>query len=343
MKQRTIRGLKYTVALLSLAGLFLFAGCSNDNPLANDNPINKTAQSDRGEITFLTVDQNKMASLHKDAVDSSTFYAEAFIEAKHGGKLEIKDDLNGNSKVEIKKDALPSDMTVVFKWTENNIYAGSIYNKNAPQTVINFSEPVKVTLMYKWADMLDVDEGNLGLYFYNTASNSWDKVACDINTDKYEIKAEFVKSGKFRILQEVNGGLLEFHKRDPEMFYASKFIKAKDGGKIELGDGDFGKSKIVFEKYDLPYDETIEFEWAADGTIDGTFAPHGIYFNNPVRVEFSYKLADVDGFNEDDLRVFYFNEDTQIWEYVGGEVDTHDKVVVVYLEHFSRYAVAYGR
>jgi len=92
----------------------------------------------------------------------------------------------------------------------------------------------------------------------------------------------------------------------------------------------------------LQDDTLIEFEWAADGTIDGTFAPHGIYFNNPIRTEFSYKLAEAKGFNEEDLRIFYYNETTGIWEYINSTVDTKNKIVIAYLEHFSRYAVAYG-
>jgi hypothetical protein len=199
MKRLSKGGLIFTSAFISLTGLLLFASCSNESPLSNDNLVSKkVAQSDIGEITFLNVDQSKLAYLDKEAADGITFRSRKLIETKKGGKIMV-----GNRKV--------------------------------------------------------------------------------------------------------------------------------------------GKSVIEFEKNDLPYNTPIEFEWAANETIDGAFRPCGIYFNKPVRVEFSYKLAEIDGVNENDLRIFYFNKDKGIWEFKGGTVDTKEKIVTTYLKHFSRYAVAYGR
>lgn len=75
---------------------------------------------------------------------------------------------------------------------------------------------------------------------------------------------------------------------------------------------------------------------------DLNFGPHGIQFNEPAEVELSYKMADLTGIDENSLKVFYFNETTQLWELIGGVVDTSKKKITVYLPHFSRYALSKG-
>ncbi len=127
-------------------------------------------------------------------------------------------------------------------------------------------------------------------------------------------------------------------------FSEKKKIKAKRGGIIEVGDRRHGISTITFKKNDLPKDMTIEFTWMSGGTFEGMlnnleFGPHGLIFNNPVEVALSYKEADLKGFKEKELRIFYYNEDTGLWEYIGGEVDEKEKQVIAFLDHFSRYAL----
>jgi len=127
-------------------------------------------------------------------------------------------------------------------------------------------------------------------------------------------------------------------------FSKTKKIKAKHGGTIEVGDRRYGKSKITFKENDLPEDLTITFEWVSGGTFEGKlndaeFGPHGLVFNSPVEVQLSYKKADLQGFNEKDLKLFYYNEETELWELIGGEVDEKKKIVIAFLDHFSRYAI----
>ena len=131
------------------------------------------------------------------------------------------------------------------------------------------------------------------------------------------------------------------------VFYAEKLIKANKGGEIKVGNKEVGESKIKFGKHDLPEDLTIAFQWSAHGTFEGrlnnlVFGPHGTQFNKPVKVELSYKTADLQGVDEKNLKIFYFNEETGLWELVGGDVDKKGKKVKAYLKHFSRYAVAWS-
>jgi len=129
------------------------------------------------------------------------------------------------------------------------------------------------------------------------------------------------------------------------VFFSKRFIKADSGGVIAVGNSEVGISKIVFKKHDLPQDMTISFQWAIYRTFDGIlcsveFGPHGKIFDKPARLELSYKNANLTGIDENNLRVFYFNQDTGIWESIGGTVDKNKKKVTVYLSHFSRYALA---
>lgn len=59
-------------------------------------------------------------------------------------------------------------------------------------------------------------------------------------------------------------------------------------------------------------------------------------FNNPIEVHFSIDPAKVHTLNN--LGVFYYNDSTQKWEYVGGTV-SKDNTVTALLPHFSKYAV----
>jgi len=69
------------------------------------------------------------------------------------------------------------------------------------------------------------------------------------------------------------------------------------------------------------------------------FSPHGTTFNNPVAIRLSYKDADLTGINEQDIKIWYFNEIEGVWELIASDVDTGKKRVTGYIEHFSRYAI----
>jgi len=164
-----------------------------------------------------------------------------------------------------------------------------------------------------------------------------------LSSQQSETVKEVVQSniGPIRLLQ-VDKKELTLMKG--KTFKKTKKIKAKRGGTIEVGDRHYGKSRIIFKKNDLPEDMTISFEWAAGGTFEGMlndleFGPHGLVFNSPVELQLSYKKADLQGIEEEDLKLFYYNEETELWEFIGGEVDDKKKTVIGLLNHFSRYAI----
>ncbi len=124
------------------------------------------------------------------------------------------------------------------------------------------------------------------------------------------------------------------------LFSVKKFIPAEIGGDLMVGDILSGFSSITFHPFDLPQDTLITFDWIAGNTLEATLTPHGIIFNNPVQLTLSYKSANISMADEDNLRIYYYNEETQTWELVGGTVNKVTKTVTGYINHFSRYALA---
>ena len=141
------------------------------------------------------------------------------------------------------------------------------------------------------------------------------------------------QSSGFKILKVKNPSL-------KKEFQQSRWI-GPFGGSIVLGTQGHGISKLSVPFGALSTWIQLNFWWESTGFLEGgaEFSPHGTTFNLPVRVELSYKNADLTGVNEDNLEIRYYNEGTGQWEFIGNEVDTSKKVVIGYTDHFSRYAI----
>lgn len=325
-----------------------FAGCFKLDPVSFDEngQREKVVDSNVGPITLLRVDPNE---LHTELVfkgNSESDQIEEFVLANKGAKLQIGIGKTGKSKIEFKNGDLPRDMTVFFEWANGSVYRGRIDNDETPGG--EFNRPVKVELSYKWAHLSDVNQDDLALYHLNSKTSKWEVIKFEINQGARKVKAYIDRFGEYAIFQNIDGTLNDLYKRDPNTYYTEKSLKAKKGGKVELGVKEIGKSLLVFKKYDLPYDMTISFEWAASGWFEGfaqnlEFSPDGIEFNNPVKLELTYKNADLTGVDEDNLKLFFFNEDTEEWEIIGGTVDKKGKRIIAYIKHFSRYAISIGK
>ena len=131
------------------------------------------------------------------------------------------------------------------------------------------------------------------------------------------------------------------HPRLMKAFQQSKLIDGS-GGTLSVGDEMHGISKLVIPANAVGNEVLITFSMESTDLLEAQFSPHGITFDQPVRLELSYKDADLTGVNEDGLKIYYYNQDSGAWELVGEQVDKTKKVVVGYTNHFSRYAVAFG-
>jgi hypothetical protein len=81
------------------------------------------------------------------------------------------------------------------------------------------------------------------------------------------------------------------------------------------------------------------------GSIDVTFAPHGLTFSEPALLNISASGLDFTGFDVSNLKLYYVNQETNQWEdmnYESLSVNTTEgslSVVNGRLPHFSRYAI----
>jgi Zn-dependent metalloprotease len=81
-----------------------------------------------------------------------------------------------------------------------------------------------------------------------------------------------------------------------------------------------------------PVTEVYNFELQA---VDGEKSFKLDKFAKPVELTLTYKQ----GANSDLLGVYYYNESTSQWEYVGGSANKGSNSITVALSHFSKYAV----
>jgi len=139
----------------------------------------------------------------------------------------------------------------------------------------------------------------------------------------------------FKILKSKSGVSLQ------KRFVSSWYVPLGAYGWAYTGDYEHGRSWLYFPPYAMDQTTTITMDWESTGFLEGgvEFSPHGVQFNQPVTVWISYKDADLGGINEEDLKIWYFNEDTGMWELIGDVVDTENKMVGGLLNHFSRYAI----
>jgi hypothetical protein len=123
--------------------------------------------------------------------------------------------------------------------------------------------------------------------------------------------------------------------------FVAEQIISRRGGQIEVGDSLHGVSSLTFYPFSVTEDVLVSFWWESTGFLEGgsEFSPHGTQFFIPVKLELSYKDADLGDVNEDDLKIYYYHEDTGVWEALYSRVDKEAKTVTAYLRHFSRYAI----
>ena len=128
-------------------------------------------------------------------------------------------------------------------------------------------------------------------------------------------------------------------------FYAEELIRADEGGKLEVGDKQHGKSKLIVPENALSKDKVLSMKVPKHGDLiarisEAVFGEHGTVFATPAKVELSYKGASLTDIDEEQLRAWYYNEETGAWECIGGTVDLKKKKVTFRIHHFSRYGLA---
>ncbi|MCA9735300.1 MAG: hypothetical protein H6696_15340 [Deferribacteres bacterium] len=132
-------------------------------------------------------------------------------------------------------------------------------------------------------------------------------------------------------------------KKSKKLYSSQWNVPRNAKGWTYSGDDRNGKAWLYFPLESVSQDESVTIDLELDGLLRGgievELSPHGLQFENTVTAMISYAKFDLGTIDENKLRIWYWNENLQLWEMVKGYVDTENKLVVGSLEHFSRYAI----
>ena len=114
------------------------------------------------------------------------------------------------------------------------------------------------------------------------------------------------------------------------------YTKTNKNNKVELEIT--GKGNIASTTVDILENDTFA---SMDGVLNKVynFYTKGKLDSATVKIPYSVDELTAKGLTEDDLTLYYFNEDSKKLEIVETEVDKTNKVLIVKLNHFSKYVV----
>lgn len=91
----------------------------------------------------------------------------------------------------------------------------------------------------------------------------------------------------------------------------------------------------------LPYNSWIGMSKETYNTPWIDYEPHGLVFNFTQQGKLSYANCTLPpGIEPEDLTIWYWHEDTNTYEYIGGTNYVQYQYILFPLNHFSRYVVA---
>jgi len=127
---------------------------------------------------------------------------------------------------------------------------------------------------------------------------------------------------------------VDYHKKQKE--YMNDGATLKNGSIISLPYA----ALTPPEGYRIGEPVTITFNAdTLNGEMIYSFGPSGCQFDPPLKVVMNYK----DLIGNGDAKLFYIAENGEYIEQQPNEADLFNKWMTIYVHHFSRYAVAYGR
>jgi hypothetical protein len=126
----------------------------------------------------------------------------------------------------------------------------------------------------------------------------------------------------------------------PKEFVKEKWITPW-GGQVKVGNNSHGISSLSFVPGAVAEDVLVRFWWGSAVFMQGGSGiyPHGIQFSAPIILRLSYQNADLNGVDENNLKIFYYNEGSCEWEALVSKINRNKKEVVAFINHFSRYAI----
>lgn len=151
-----------SITILTFALLFItvFVGCSN-SPMSTENIVSEPQLLQRSAAS----------SISGLALSPLNLHAESVISAKDGGQLVLFDVI-----LDVPPNALKNDTLYTIDIPDINVF----YNEFGTNGLV-FDVPVKITMSYRDADLSNVTESTIRIGWYNSRTNSYDDIICDID------------------------------------------------------------------------------------------------------------------------------------------------------------------
>jgi hypothetical protein len=147
--------------------------------------------------------------------------------------------------------------------------------------------------------------------------------------DPYSGRVRPIDGGRFLVDPSEDDELLDRGDDGDIEKFDIEFITVQTGGNVEVGD-----SHIEIPPFALSEDTWVALFVPPSGSIEYWAYPPDITFNLPVEIRFSYKHADSTGVNEQNITIDQWLPQFQIWDIIGGVVDTEKKRVTAEVMQF---------
>jgi len=154
--------------LFCISSLFIFIisliNCQKQGPSSPSTEVieNKTTN----HIVFL----NSRTDRLKEWIIS-----EKFISASKGGSIIVGDEVSGYSGIHIKPGDLSLDSMIKFGWDPNR------YITELSPEGLKFNHPVRIMLSYRDADLRNILENRLKIWYHNELENLWEFTGGEVN------------------------------------------------------------------------------------------------------------------------------------------------------------------
>jgi hypothetical protein len=113
------------------------------------------------------------------------------------------------------------------------------------------------------------------------------------------------------------------------------FVDPKDGGQVVLA-----RHSVAIPPGALEDSTIISISVPDPLYVMADFGPDAVEFKKPVQISMSYRDLNLGSVKEENLTICWFDPSSGMWVDEQGKLDTVEKTVTIWVDHFSRYALS---
>lgn len=183
---KTLHTIVFQVILLSLFSIILVnLGCQSDAPNSPSSDVVIMRSTD--QLQFLKPQKMRL---------KKAFQGEQYINANDGGTILVGDEISGYSNINFKPGDLNYDAVITFGWDSQGYFT-----ELSPHG-ITFNTPVKLCLSYKDADLTNVTEDNIQIWYFNDFKDSWELIGGEVDKDKKQVQGYIRHFSRYALADE---------------------------------------------------------------------------------------------------------------------------------------------